>query len=103
VHFLSAACTCGLEGRVKYAGNIEHVILYVVLHICLSILDYKIYVFHVSELMFRGKLFMMLSVLHFEISIGDDKVRTSVHQSLMCNDILLNLLRYFLMVLNARI
>jgi len=70
VHFPSAACTCELEGRVKYPGNIEHIILYVELHICLSVSNSKIYVFHVSELMFRGNLFLMLSVLQFEITIG---------------------------------
>jgi len=56
--------------------------LYVALHFSLSVLGDKIYVFHVSELMFRGKFFMMLSVLHFEISNEDGKVSTSVHQSL---------------------
>jgi len=46
---------------------------------------------------------MKLSVLHFEISTGDGKIITSLHQSLMSYDIVLNLPRYFLMVLNARI
>jgi hypothetical protein len=61
------------------------------------------HVFYVLAIMFRGNLFMMLSVLHFEISNGDGKVSTSVHQSLMSYDILLNLPHYFLMVSNARI
>jgi hypothetical protein len=61
---------------------------YVALHFSLSVLDDRIYVFHVSELMFTGKLFMKLSVLHFKISTGKGKLITS--------STVINVLRHYL-------
>ena len=81
-------------------------VLYAAGYFCVSVLGERMYVFHISEEKFRCNIFVTFHDLLFGITSYQGRqiiYFCSSVVTLICYDLLLNLLHYFLMVFNARI